>query len=221
MDPKIIKAKSFIHSNINTVKTLDEVSQGLCISSETLRKTFVREESVPLSEYLLLCKIRFMQEQLLITHEPCYVVCYNAGLREDTGAKIFKKYCGVTMQQFREKYQKEYELLRDEPSKKVRLAELLTEAFTIKKYSKYIFGFENAGKSETTPPVHQNEVQAETKTNQTKPNQTTCLTKRSAGRSQTKNSLLEKENVVLSNTTILFTSIANRLSQPVIAIEFR
>lgn len=95
------KIKSLIDSHLPDVKTINDVSEKLQIPANTLRKNFLREERIPLGEYIIQRKVEAMKEMLILTDEPCYFVCYSVGMREDTGSKIFKKYTGSTMQDFR------------------------------------------------------------------------------------------------------------------------
>ncbi|MDD8019049.1 MAG: hypothetical protein PHP42_11790 [Bacteroidota bacterium] len=125
------KIKKIIDFHLSEVKTVSDVAALLNVPLETLRKKFFREEKIHLCDYVIQRKVQLMRECLIIDDEPCYLICYTVGLREDTGAKIFKKNTGMTMQEFREKYKKDYELLKNNPSQKQRLCMILAEAFCL------------------------------------------------------------------------------------------
>ena len=103
------KIKKCIEIHLLKIKTISDVARLLNVSKETLRKAFLRQEKIPLGDYILYQKVLFMKELLLVTKFPCNVICFNAGLLEDHGARIFKKITGVTMQQFRFKSKPLYE----------------------------------------------------------------------------------------------------------------
>ena len=96
--------KMFIDQNIKHVKTIQSISSRMMIPYDTLRKTFLRHERVPLGNYITMRKVQAMKEMLLVGDDPCFYVCYEFGYREDTGAKIFKKMTGMTMLEFRRRY---------------------------------------------------------------------------------------------------------------------
>ena len=96
--------KSYIEQNIKQVKTIHSVSKKLNVSYDTLRKSFLRVERIPLAEYITAKKIQAMKELLLLEDHPCFYVCYEYGYREDSGAKVFKKFTGMTMLEFKRKY---------------------------------------------------------------------------------------------------------------------
>ncbi|MCK9409335.1 MAG: hypothetical protein WCX28_05990 [Bacteriovoracaceae bacterium] len=93
--------KSFIDLNIKEIKTVHTVSVMLHIPYDTLRKTFLRKERIPLADYIMMKKVEVIKEHLLVADDPCFVICYEYGLREDSGAKIFKRVTGMTMREFR------------------------------------------------------------------------------------------------------------------------
>ncbi len=96
--------KTTVDLHLREFKTIDSVADHMNVSRETLRKRFLRDERVSLSEYINRCKITAMKEYLSLTDVPCYFICYLYGYREDSGAKVFKKLTGMTMAQYREKF---------------------------------------------------------------------------------------------------------------------
>jgi len=123
--------KNLVDFHLPKINTISDAAARLNISAETLRKNFLRKERIHLHDYIYERKVQLMKELLLMDNDSCYNICTIAGLREDTGAKVFKKITGLTMQGFRKRYKKEYELLKNDPKQKQRLYLLLAEAFDI------------------------------------------------------------------------------------------
>lgn len=96
--------KSFIDLNIKEIKTVHCVARMLGIPYDTLRKAFLRKERMPLANYITMKKIEVIKEHLVVANDPCFVICYEYGYREDSGAKIFKRVTGMTMRQYRIRY---------------------------------------------------------------------------------------------------------------------
>ncbi len=126
------KVKLLVDHHLSDVKTIADIASFMDIHPETLRRVFLRKEKIHLGDYIMRRKVDAMKEHLLVTDDPCYDVCYSVGLREDSGAKIFRKFSGVTMQEFREKYKPEFERLRGTPADAERVRGLLAEAFSYK-----------------------------------------------------------------------------------------
>ena len=101
MAVNISEVKSFVNQNIKEVKTIHCVSERLKMSYDTLRKSFLRVERIPLADYITQRKVQAMKELLLVADHPCFYVCYEFGYREDSGAKVFKKLTGMTMREYR------------------------------------------------------------------------------------------------------------------------
>lgn len=98
--------KSFVELNIKEINTVYEVSQKLRIPYDILRKEFIRRERKPLSTFIVRTKVRVIKEHLLMDDEPCCRICSTYGLRDDTGAKMFKRLTGTTMQRYRKRGRK-------------------------------------------------------------------------------------------------------------------
>lgn len=99
--------KNFLGFNISRVNTIADIAEKMNVSPETLRKAFLREEKMPLSEFISRMRVEVMKEYLRIGDEPCQNICFNAGLREDSGARLFKKITGMTMKQYRDAHSAE------------------------------------------------------------------------------------------------------------------
>ena len=96
--------KNFVDLNIKEVKTIHCVSERLKMSYDTLRKSFLKTERIPLADYITQKKVQAMKELLLMADHPCFYICYEYGYREDSGAKIFKKHTGMTMLEFKSRF---------------------------------------------------------------------------------------------------------------------
>jgi AraC-like DNA-binding protein len=94
--------KAHIARNLPAIHTVADVSRGLGLSRETLRKSFVRIEKISLRHYIASIRVEEMKELLQTTSLSCMAVCLELGCREDVGARLFKQHTGVTMQVFRD-----------------------------------------------------------------------------------------------------------------------
>lgn len=104
MSINTIAVKTFVDLNLKQIRSVHTIADRLGIPYDTLRKVFLRTENMPLADYIAERKVVVMKEHLSVTDAPCYVICFEAGLREDTGAKIFKRVTGLTMQEYRKHY---------------------------------------------------------------------------------------------------------------------
>ena len=102
------RIKLLIDYHLSDLKTISDLSFWLRIAPETLRKRFLRDENVTIGEYIIRRKVTAMKERLSITDDPCYLICFELGFREDTGARIFKKYTGMTMNEYRSSHKAEH-----------------------------------------------------------------------------------------------------------------
>ncbi|MFA6542110.1 MAG: AraC family transcriptional regulator [Bacteroidota bacterium] len=95
------RIKLLIDYHLSDLKTISDLSFWLRLAPETLRKRFLRDENISIGEYIIRRKVMAMKERLLISDDPCYLICIEFGFREDTGARMFKKYAGMTMNEYR------------------------------------------------------------------------------------------------------------------------
>ena len=100
----IPQVKSFVSSNLNSVRKTQQVATQLNCSLERLKKTFLKNEKVSLSWYIRESRVSRMKERLLTSNDPCKVICLDLGLREDVGSRLFKNSTGMTMEEFRRSY---------------------------------------------------------------------------------------------------------------------
>ncbi|HXF90487.1 MAG TPA: helix-turn-helix domain-containing protein [Candidatus Nitrosotenuis sp.] len=128
--------KSSILLRLSRVSTVEDVAELVNLSVETVRRKFARAEGITLGRYIDLCKIVAMAEQLILSDEPCKLICYELGLRDDVGAKLFKKHTGMTMQQFREMYRPKFLATEKNP---LVPAELLEAGYSLSIVERYAF----------------------------------------------------------------------------------
>ncbi|NUN68136.1 MAG: helix-turn-helix transcriptional regulator [Bacteroidetes bacterium] len=102
IDTKRIKA--YVELHIKKIATVRQVSKKLRIPYDILRKGFLYEEGIPLGDFIVQTKIDVIKEHLLLHGDPCHRICKEFGLRDDTGAKVFRRTTGMTMREFRKKY---------------------------------------------------------------------------------------------------------------------
>ncbi|MBF8295441.1 MAG: araC/xylS-type protein [Bacteroidetes bacterium] len=100
----ISQVKSFVSSNLKSVRRTQQVATQLNCSLERLKKTFFKNEKVSLSWYIRESRVSRMKERLLTSDAPCKVICLDLGLREDVGSRLFKNSTGMTMEEFRRSY---------------------------------------------------------------------------------------------------------------------
>ncbi len=98
------EVKWYVEQHIKEVKTIHNVSRRLQLSYDTLRKSFLRQERIPLANYIVQRKVQAMKQLLESADHPCFFICYEYGYREDTGAKVFKKNTGMTMLEYKRWY---------------------------------------------------------------------------------------------------------------------
>jgi YesN/AraC family two-component response regulator len=100
----MIDIKKYLEYHLSRIRTVADLSRMAGISAITLRKNFRRHEPMPLGDYIDKLKVDVMKEFLIIGDDPCNWICVHLNLRADTGAKLFKRYTGETMKQFRERH---------------------------------------------------------------------------------------------------------------------
>ena len=100
----VIQVKSFVSSNLRNVKKTQHVATELNCSLDKLKKSFLKSEKVSLSRFIRDSRVARMKERLLISEDPCKVICLDMGLREDVGARLFKNSTGMTMEEYRRSY---------------------------------------------------------------------------------------------------------------------
>lgn len=102
MIPDTSIIKTWIETNIKEVHTLNDVANNFLVSSETLRKEFLRNERRTLHTFIIETRILRAQKLLKETQMRCFEICFAVGFtQEDTAAKTFKRVTGQTMEEYR------------------------------------------------------------------------------------------------------------------------
>jgi AraC-like DNA-binding protein len=97
----IEQVKAYIDENLNQLRKSQQVAAHLNCSVERLKRSFLKAESLSVSNYIRATKIARMKSQLQNSEAPCKVICLDLGLREDVGARLFKNVTGMTMESYR------------------------------------------------------------------------------------------------------------------------
>ena len=97
----IDQVKKMVTSNLSQTRSIKEIAYTMNVSIETLRKDFRRKEHEPLSIFITRERLKEMKRLLLKTDLCCYEVCYQLGLRDDSGQKFFRREAGMSMEEFR------------------------------------------------------------------------------------------------------------------------
>ena len=103
----IDQVKKMVANNLAQTRSIKEIATNMNVSMETLRKDFRRKEHEPLSNFITREKLKEMKRLLLKTDLCCYEVCYQLGLRDDSGQKFFHREAGMSMEEFRLQHRKE------------------------------------------------------------------------------------------------------------------
>ncbi len=102
MDAETEKIRRYVRSHVGHIRTIQDVAHHFEVSSETLRRAFRRAEGVSLSRFITQVRVEKAKALLRETDLLCFEICYAVGFtREDTGAKVFKRETGCTMQAWR------------------------------------------------------------------------------------------------------------------------
>jgi AraC-like DNA-binding protein len=97
-----LSVKSIIKENVGSIHCITDLARLLGVPAETLKKSFVRKEQMPLSRYLTSVRVTQAKTLLLQSNMNCKEICYSVGFqREDVGARTFRRESGQTMKDFR------------------------------------------------------------------------------------------------------------------------
>lgn len=97
----IPQVKSYVQTNLDSVRKTQQVAAQMNCPLDRLKKTFYKIEKISLSKFIRESRVARMKEQLQGSDAPCKVICLDLGLREDVGARLFKNTTGMTMEGFR------------------------------------------------------------------------------------------------------------------------
>ncbi len=96
--------KADVQENISEIRTIEDVARRNRLSTQTLKKEWLRKEGIGISEFLARARVETMKQLLIATDEKCIVICLRAGCREDVGERLFKRLTGMTMEEFRRRH---------------------------------------------------------------------------------------------------------------------
>ncbi len=80
---------------------LQELTKDISVSTQTPRKQFRRQVGFPISAHIENTRLAWMVALLENTNMLCKNICFEVGLREDSGARAFKREMGRTMMEWR------------------------------------------------------------------------------------------------------------------------
>ena len=84
-----------------------DIAHAIGFSYETLRKKFREKEGITLGRYLNLRCVETAKILLQTTELRCNEICHRVGFSNQvTGCRIFKKYTGWSMAEYRQTFQK-------------------------------------------------------------------------------------------------------------------
>jgi two-component system response regulator YesN len=99
----IQEVKRLIRLHYQEIRSIDDVASFTKLSPETIRKDFIRNEHMRLSEYIARVRIEKAKRLLEQTRMTCRQICVTVGFsREEVGERVFKRIVGMTMMQHRE-----------------------------------------------------------------------------------------------------------------------
>lgn len=122
MPINISVAKTYIEQNLDQVRKAQQVASHLDCSLERLKRSFIRSEKLSISRFIRTSKVARMKLELASSNTPCKVICLDLGLREDVGARLFKRATGMTMENFRKATRQIPHVQADLQAKKEELA---------------------------------------------------------------------------------------------------
>ena len=103
----IRQVKIYIQNNMAYIRYSTDIAHAIGFSYETLRKKFRKEEGISLGRYLTLQRVETAKLLLQTTELKCYEICHRVGFPcQVTGCRIFKKYTGWSMAEYRQIFQK-------------------------------------------------------------------------------------------------------------------
>jgi len=100
------EVKSIVTRNLSQIRSVKEIANIMDVSAETLRKSFRRKEHEPISDFITRERLKEMKRLLLQTNLRCCEICYQLGLRDDSGHKFFRRETGWAMEEFRVQHKK-------------------------------------------------------------------------------------------------------------------
>ena len=100
IDSRIVK--NVVAKELSRIRTISDLARLLGSPPEALKKEFVRKEGTSISRYI--SEVRIERAKALLSHSnwQCKELCLAIGFsRADTGSHVFKRYTGMSMEEFR------------------------------------------------------------------------------------------------------------------------
>ena len=106
-NPVIVRCIDMISQQLSNKITVNELAQSLNISPDYLSQLFSREEGLLLSDYIAREKARVASRELLYSDKSCNEIAASLGFSSQSHfGKVFKKWMGMTPNQYRRLYGK-------------------------------------------------------------------------------------------------------------------
>ncbi len=98
----VIKAKRYMNARFREGISLGDVADELNISKVYLSSLFKRETGITVVQYLNTLRVRYIGDLIIKCNKSLSDICRDVGLNDGRYVqKLFKKYYGVSMRQFR------------------------------------------------------------------------------------------------------------------------
>jgi two-component system, response regulator YesN len=105
MSINVQTVRAFIEENFHKVQGPSDIAEALDVNYHTLRAVFKREMGYPLRDELSRAIRAEVEHLLLNSGLHCDEILYRVGFaRADSGHKWFKRLTGMTMEEFRRKF---------------------------------------------------------------------------------------------------------------------
>ena len=118
----IRQVKIYIQNNMAYIRYSTDIAHAIGFSYETLRKKFRKEEGISLGRYLTLQRVETAKILLQTTELRCNEICHRVRFSNQvTGCRIFKKYTGWSMEEYRQIFQEKTNIFSDALLKKSSL----------------------------------------------------------------------------------------------------
>ncbi|MEG0692705.1 MAG: response regulator [Oscillospiraceae bacterium] len=101
----IDKAITYINQNIEQNFSRAQVAEAVYLNPEYLSRLFKKEKGISLNDFISTRKMEIAQSLLSNTNIPIYLVASKVGYYNFSYfSQVFKKFCGVTPQEYRQQY---------------------------------------------------------------------------------------------------------------------
>lgn len=105
MNPKVRATLSFVEDNLHRRTYVGEAAQLVRLSRSRFTDLFKSEVGMSLTQYLKKTRIKKARQLLETTFEPVKAIAVEVGYNDPTRfEREFKKSCGLTPSQYRDKY---------------------------------------------------------------------------------------------------------------------